>query len=337
MNRTLLTTAVLIGGTCLGSALISAPQDPQPVQAHDYRAAADRNAGRTPSATVDLTNSGQRDYRRELLYDSSILKIRSQLHGIARPQMNAVMSSLVPGQVMTIHQQEGAVVKAGEKLVSLDDRLAQAQVEAARAEAERVATLQKAELAFQQSERRLERLKQAGLQSASAGFEIEEARSLMEQARADRDMANEAKAVLVANLKMAEEQLRRNTVFAPFDSVVVQVHQKVGTTVDPSLPLITLADLATLEVEMYVPVDRFGTLQTGGTVKVLAGEPVSKTLTAAVRSVSPVIDSASNTFRCVLVIDNSSRSLPAGFSVELADDHLSDPQPVAVQRDEQGR
>lgn len=65
--------------------------------------------------------------------------------------------------------------------MSLDDLLAQAQVDAARIEAERVGTLQRAELAYKQAERRLNPLQQAGLKLATVGFEVEEARIQMEQ------------------------------------------------------------------------------------------------------------------------------------------------------------
>ena len=263
------------------------------------------------------TTIGSRDYRRELQYDSSILEIRSQLHGVARPLQNAILTSLVPGRIMTIHVAEGRRVTAGEALVSLDDRLAQAQVEASRREAAQVAMLERAELAYQQAERRLSRLEQAALQNAIAAFEIEEARSLKEQSRAERDAAKEAIAVAQANLTIAEEQLRRNTIYAPFDGVIVQIHQKQGTAVDGSLPVVTLASLDTLEVEMYVPSDRFGSIRNGSTVKLSAGAPVNSELSAQVCSVSPVIDSASNTFRCVLRIDNTTAGLPAGFSVVL--------------------
>lgn len=279
-----------------------------------------------PSSASGSANSsataGSRNYRRELQYDSSILEIRSQLHGVARPLQNAVLTSLVPGRIMTIHIAEGRRVTAGEALVSLDDRLAKAQVEASRREAAQVAMLERAELAYQQAERRLMRLEQAALQNATAAFEIEEARSLKEQARAERDAAQEAIAVAQANLTMAEEQLRRNTIYAPFDGVIVQIHQKQGTAVDGSLPVVTLASLDTLEVEMYVPSDRFGSIRNGSTVNLSAGAPVNSELVAKVCSVSPVIDSASNTFRCVLQIDNTTAGLPAGFSVVLtnADD-----------------
>lgn len=308
-------------GSVVKSSMAMAPQGP----------------GRPVAGAAAATTSApgvSRDYRRELQYDSSILEIRSQLHGVARPLQNAILSSLVPGRIMTIHVAEGRRVAAGDPLVSLDDRLAQAQVEASRREAAQVAMLERAELAYQQAERRLSRLEQAALKNATAEFEIEEARSMKEQARAERDAAKESIAVAQANLMMAEEQLRRNTIFAPFDGVIVQIHQKQGAAVDASLPVVTLASLDTLEVEMYVPSDRFGAIRNGSTVKLSAGAPVNAELSAKVCSVSPVIDSASNTFRCVLQIDNTTAGLPAGFSVVLTSPDDSEKSEKSVANEE---
>jgi hypothetical protein len=66
-----------------------------------------------------------------------------------------------------------------------------------------------------------------------------------------------------------------------------------------------------------VPSDRFGSIRNGSNVTLSGGAPVNSELSAQVCSVSPVIDSASNTFRCVLRIDNTTAGLPAGFSVVL--------------------
>ena len=104
---------------------------------------------------------------------------------------------------------------------------------------------------------------------------------------------------------------------ALFDGLIVQIHQKQGTAVDGSLPVVTLASHDTVEVEKYVATDRFGSLRNGSTVKFSAGAPVNSELSAEVCSVSPVIDSASNPFRCIPRNDHTTAGLPAGFLVVL--------------------
>ena len=117
---------------------------------------------------------------------------------------------------------------------------------------------------------------------------------------------------------LAEEEFRRMTIYAPFDGVITQLHEKLGAAVDPTVPVVSIANLETLEIEMHTPVDLYGTLRPGGIVELVASAPVNKVISAEVLSTSPVINSASRTFRCVLRIENSARKLPAGFSVSLA-------------------
>lgn len=292
----------------VGSQMLTSVSEPQTNASHTA------DIGLADSGHSAMANGSELE---ELQYDASILQLRSQLHGIARPQQNAVMSSLVPGRIMTVHVVEGATVQQGAELISLDDRLAVAQVTAAETEAAATGGIQRAELAFQQAQRQFQRLQKAALKTPTAGFEIEEVRSAMQQSEAEWTAAREAQQVAEANVQLAQQQLLRHTVSAPFAGLVVQIHQQPGVTVDPSIPLITLANLERLEAEMYVPIERFGQLKAGGKVHVQAGAPVHAELKATVKSVSPVIDSASHTFRCVLQIENPDGTLPAGFSVSL--------------------
>ena len=113
---------------------------------------------------------------------------------------------------------------------------------------------------------------------------------------------------------MAEAQLSQYTIVAPFDGVITELHKKSGA-VDPTQLVVSMANLDSLEVEMHLPSRMVGRVETGQTVSLKAGAPISTNLVASVLSVSPIIDSASNTFRCLLTIPNMEKPRPAGFSV----------------------
>ena len=136
MPRKLLSMSPFACGICLAVALMNAATSDDgavrkvPVAVfQDKQRATSATPSELPAATMDQgAVLGRRDYRQELQYDSSILQIRSQLHGIARPEQNAVMTALLSGRLMAIHGKEGGRVQSGERLASLDDGLAQAQV-----------------------------------------------------------------------------------------------------------------------------------------------------------------------------------------------------------------
>ena len=64
----------------------------------------------------------------------------------------------------------------------------------------------------------------------------------------------------------------------------------------------------------------------GEPVGLLAGVPVSGRIEGQLKYAAPVVDAATQTFRCVFTINNQDLRLPAGFSVRLDIPSLSPPQ-----------
>jgi RND family efflux transporter MFP subunit len=246
----------------------------------------------------------------------SAFSLGDQLHGIARPSQMADLPSLVPGTIEQIHIHEGQLVKKGDPLVTLDDRVPKARLAAATVEANLTGALLRAQVDAKMATSRLNRLSLALRQGAGARFELEEAVGVRDQAQAAVQHQQDLLKAAEANRQLAEAQLLQYTISAPFDGVITEIHQKSGT-VDPTQVVISLANLETLEVEMHLPSRLYGTFRAEQSVPLRAAAPVSNVIDASVVSVSPIINSASDTFRCLLQINNNQQHLPAGFSVVL--------------------
>ena len=78
-----------------------------------------------------------------------------------------------------------------------------------------------------------------------------------------------------------------------------------------------LADLDTLEAQLNLPVEMYGQLEMGRAYRFIARQPVNREIDGKLRLVIPLIDTASQTFRCIFTIDNRKERLPAGFTVYL--------------------
>ena len=255
--------------------------------------------------------------RAQQMPNTSPFDFSDELHGITKPSQIAELPSLVPGTILDVHVAEGDRVKKGDPLITLDDRVPKARLAAATVEANLTGALRRAQVDQKMAESRLSRLRTAMSKGAGAGFEIEEAEGAVEQTRAAVEQQQDTLKAAEANRQLAEAQLDQYTIAAPFDGIVTQIHRKSGA-VDPSQLLVTVANLNALEVEMHLPSRMFGNIQTGESVKLQAGVPISNTVNASVVSVSPIINSASNTFRCLMRIDNNQQNLPAGFSVVIS-------------------
>jgi len=244
--------------------------------------------------------------------DTSIL-----LQGVVRPVEVAELHFTQAGQVVTIHAKEGAVVRKSEPILAMDSRSALIGFKAAKLQADRIAELRMAELAVQQKKIEWEMIEQAFLKNAANPLEREFKRLEFEQAKAALVLKQEEQVQAVAAMEAKEAELDRYTLTAPFDGVVIHVRAKVGTSVSLGDPMVTVANLGRLEVELHLPVSHFGSIQRGGRAILAAHAPVNRKLQATAAFVSSVIDPTSSTFRAIFTIDNSDGTLPSGFCVEL--------------------
>lgn len=244
----------------------------------------------------------------------SIVK-RVQLHGVVRPAFRIDLPPFVNGMIKSLNVTEGQRVQVGQMLVQLDDAVPQARLAAAQVETELKGAMRRAEVELRRSQHRLQRI--SGVPSrALANYEIQEAQIAVEQAEAFVEQQADTLKTALATRQLAKAQLDQFSILAPINGVVTEVHIKAGA-VDPSAPILTISDLSVLEIEMHVPARYFGKIKPGTTLPLEASAPVNRRVTSEVMSVSPIIDSASDTFRCLLSIKNADLALPAGFRVNL--------------------
>jgi len=266
--------------------------------------------------------------------DNRLFEISDEFHGVARPSQQADLPSLVRGTIRVVHVREGQTVRKGAALITLDDRVPRAQLASATVRANLTGAVRRAEVEYNISESRLQRVQQVVSRGAGAHFELEEATGIRDKAQAALQFQRDTVKAAEAERQLAQAQLDQFTVSAPFDGVITEIHQKSGA-VELSVPLITIANLATLEVEMHLPSRLYGSISEGETIQLKAGRPVLTAMSAAVVSISPVINSASDTFRCLLQLENSGKQLPAGFSVVLnSDAGVAASERLAIAKDE---
>jgi RND family efflux transporter MFP subunit len=237
------------------------------------------------------------------------------LQGIARAKFDAQLRLPEQGTITAIHVAEGEWVKAGTPLLTIDDGAARAAIIIAKANAEAHAATDHAELAMKQARTIVTRTRIALHANAASEFELQSKENLLDQAIANYELQIEQQKQAQAQLILAEEQLKKRTLCAPFDGRVIQIHAGLGNTIDPTQVVAHVAKLNELEVEMHLPVTLFNTIAAGETRELRAAAPVNAMLKAKVVYVAPVVEPTSATFRVVLSIDNAAGALPAGFEV----------------------
>ena len=231
---------------------------------------------------------------------------------LIEPDRWADIGSPVVGVVDHVAVERGERVARGQPLVQLRaavETAAQAVAETrARTEAEVLAAQTAVELAASKLGR-AESLEAERFISPQA---LEQVRAELELARHRLEQARSQQRIWAEESRVAQAQLAQRTVRSPFAGVVVDRYTNPGERVEDR-PLLRVAVVDPLRVELMVPVAQWGRLNVGDSVAVQPELPGAAPVQARVAQVDGVLDAASNTFRVRLSLPNPGQRLPAGL------------------------
>lgn len=244
-----------------------------------------------------------------------------QLDCVVEPHMVIDLSTQIDSIVETIYVERGDIVEKDQILVTLDSGVERAAVESARARADANSDIRAGQVNVAFAERREERVQSLLEDNAVSTDQFDEVETETRLARLQLDQAEEATRLARLELHRAEETLRRHTIRSPIDGVVVQRYLSPGESVRFQ-PMLRLAQIDPLRVEVIVPVSAFGKISVGQRAIVQPEEPMVGNYEAKVTIVDLVADAASGTFRVALDLPNPDYSLPSGLKcmVQFLDD-----------------
>jgi len=203
---------------------------------------------------------------------------------LVEPYMEVLVASGVPGILDEVHVERGDSVKHGQVLATLKSNVERAHYELVKA---------RAEFAARKAERNVELY----LKQMISPHEKDE-------------LETEAQ-LLVYELRETEERLKNRTMNSTLNGVVVERYMNPGEYVGEE-PILRLAQIDPLRVEMALPVRYYGKVTVGMSGQVQFEAPGTSAPTAKVTVVDPVVDAASGTIGVRLELPNPRNRLPAG-------------------------
>lgn len=241
------------------------------------------------------------------------------LPGTVRPRREVTLSSKFDAILAAVCIQEGQVIREGDVLAQLDDRVAQATVRLAQQEAARSAHLDRAKAVLKQAADVLTRVEAAAASSAAAKSELLEAKSRHAIALAEVRIAWEEQEQAALQLELAHARLDEHVIHAPFDAVAVRVRAEPGAMLSPGDPILELASVHDMCVDLHLPSALAAGLHPGERYALKVVDPSDLVTTARVRYVEPRIDPISRTMRVVFDLEASTSTIFAGALVRPAD------------------
>lgn len=178
----------------------------------------------------------------QVVADSPRIEILPLTGSVSAPR-TSLLSSAEAGQVSELTVEMGDTVTQGQPLLSLDTRDIRLESQRARAD------LDEAEAQRDEAQRLVSEANQLSAQSIAASERrqresaLSVAQAILEARRADH--------------ALAQLQLERHQIRAPFDGMVTQRESNVGEWVNPGDTLLTLVDLASLHLDFSVPLSAY--------------------------------------------------------------------------------
>jgi RND family efflux transporter MFP subunit len=232
---------------------------------------------------------------------------------LIEPNMMIEVSSPVDGVIDSIEVDKADVVQAGQVLAQLEASVQRAQVEQARARAAMDGEIRAAEENVKFTRRKLKRIKDLYSSQAVAPQQKDEAETEARLASMELRKAKEDNRLAELELQKAIEALNQRTVRSPIEGVVVQRFLSPGESVKDK-PILSIAQIDPLRVEVILPAKEFGTIDLGMQAEVRPETSGGKAYPATVTIVDKVIDAASGTFGIRLELPNPEYALPGGLN-----------------------
>jgi RND family efflux transporter MFP subunit len=220
----------------------------------------------------------------------------------------------IEGLIQTVPVDRGDWVTKGQVILTLESSFEEATVALAKAKAEAEAALKSSQLKMGFTSRKLERAQELFKTNSIAQHEVDEAQTEKGLAETAYREASEHKRQAELELNRAAAALQLRTIRSPISGVVVDRLLSPGELARQQTPVMKLAQLNPLRVEVFAPLSLLGKLKPGMRAEVRPegkGQPV---LQAKVVVVNKVVDSASGTFGVRLEMPNPNNVISAGLA-----------------------
>ncbi len=213
-----------------------------------------------------------------------------ETQGLTEAFLDATLSAPVAGILGRHFFKEGDSVEAGQVIVELDKRVEELEVA-------------RRQTVLDNSTEVLRRTEELAARTRSV------AKEELDKHRAENRIAQ-------AELDLAQEQLRRRQVTAPFPGVIADLFGlDTGEGCQPQTPIARLVDTSRCWLILNLDARRAQALEPGQRLLLrLQSEVGPRTVDAEVRFVSPVADPASGLVRVKALFDNTEARIPAGIT-----------------------
>ena len=241
---------------------------------------------------------------------------------VIEAQETVKLASSALGMVAELKVDRGDIVHAGQVLGKLDDSVEVANYELAKAKAVNDYDIIGHRARLDYLTKKFNRVAPLAVPNVVSHDARDQAESDMLVEQQNLRTAELQNVVTKLEARQAEAVMRQRSFVSPIDGVVVERLLSVGEYRNDQSPILTLAQINPLRVEVFVPTIFYGQVAMGSVGHVQPEEPIGGEHDAKVVVVDKVVDAASGTFGVRLELPNGDLALPAGLKCKIRFDGM---------------
>ena len=247
----------------------------------------------------------------------------NQLNCRIEPSTMIALSSPVVGVISEVLVDKNSKVEKGTVVARLEASVETATAELRRVQADLHSDVDAQRLQLDFSQRNLERVNNLYEKKAASFTELDKAKTERAIAAQQLQQAQDRKRQADLEYKRAQADLQKRTIVSPVSGIVVERFKQPGEHIDFE-PVLKIAHLDPLKVEVFAPSSLYGAIKEGMKATVIPElGSTNKTYTANVVLVDQVIDGPSNTFAIRLSIPNPDNKIPSGLKCKVSFEGVS--------------
>jgi RND family efflux transporter MFP subunit len=235
---------------------------------------------------------------------------------LINPYLVVSVSFPTDGVLNTVKVDRGDVVTQGQVLATLESSVERSNVELAAARARADSGLKANQVKLDFGVRKFRRTDEMFKKDLVPLKDLDEAETQKILAEIGLLEARENRELAELDLARAQAALAQRMLKSPVHGIVTERLLSAGEFVKGT-PVVKLAQIHPLRVEVIAPVALLGKITTGMLAEVVPEAPVGGTYSARVTVVDRVVDAASGTFGVRLDLPNPGLRLPAGLKCKV--------------------
>lgn len=235
---------------------------------------------------------------------------------VIEPRRTIEVRAPLEGLIDKVNVDRGDTVRRGQELVVLDTSVDRATADIARQKSTMDGAIRSGESRLEFSSGKAARAKDLEKQQYVSVQARDEAATEQRLAQAELQDARDNRKLAELELTRQLEIIRMKTIRSPLDGVVVERMLHPGEFAEAGVgrkPILKLAEVDVLHVEVLLPVEAYGKVAPGMPVDVLPEIPAGARYQARVKVIDRIVDAASGTFGVRMELANPQRRMPAGI------------------------